>query len=151
MISASFSVVPTRCSEIGSCARNRKHVSAWTRRCPSFADEPLCTAKRNASLSTYPSQGTGFRRQASSAPLTRSIALAARPHSTDSDSVELVLCGPCRRVARSIKKELPPDPVSLILCPPKHRVPNDASQKAPSLSSSQSSFALFMTRDHSDE
>ena len=37
MMSASFSVVLTRCSETGSCARNRKHVSAWTRRCPSLA------------------------------------------------------------------------------------------------------------------
>ena len=140
MMSASFSAVSTRCSELGSCNRKRKHVSAWTRSCPSFADEPLCTAKRNASFSTYPSQGTGFRRQASSAPLTRSIALAARPHSIDSDSVELVLCGPCRRLAHSIKKELPLDPVSLTLYPPKHRVPNDASQKVLSLSSSQSSF-----------
>ena len=36
-----------------------------------------------------------------------------------------------------------PTPVSLILYPPKHHVPNDASQKVLSLSSSQSSFALF--------
>ena len=36
----SFSVVSTVCSEIGRCARNRKHISAWTRRCPSLADEP---------------------------------------------------------------------------------------------------------------
>ena len=40
MVSASFSVVSTLCSEIRSCARNRKHISAWTRRCPSLADEP---------------------------------------------------------------------------------------------------------------
>ena len=100
MISASFSVVLTRCSEIGSCTRNRKHVSAWTRRCPSFAEEPLLTAMRSASR----------------APLTRSIVLAARPHSIDSDSVELVLGGPCRRLAHSIKKELPLDPRQLDFC-----------------------------------
>ena len=52
MISASFAVVLTRCSEIGNRVKKRKHVSAWTRRCPSFADEPLPTAMRSASLST---------------------------------------------------------------------------------------------------
>ena len=52
MMSASFSVVLTRCIEIGCCAKKRKQVSAWTRRYPSFPDEPLLTAMRSAPLST---------------------------------------------------------------------------------------------------
>ena len=81
--------------------------------------------------------------------MTRSIALAALLHSIDSNSVELVLWGPCRRPAHSIKKELPLDPVSLTLYPPKHLVPNDAPQKVLSLGSSQFSSALFMMRENS--
>ena len=55
----------------------------------------------------------------------------------------------CGRLAHSIKKELPLDPVSLTLYSPKHLVPNDASQKVLSLSTSQSSCALFIMRHHS--
>ena len=89
MMSASFSVVLTVRRVIGSCARKRK-----TRLRADTEMPELCW---------------------SSASLTRSIALAARPHSIDSASVELVLCGPCRRLAHSIKKEVPLDPVNLTL------------------------------------
>ena len=43
--------------------------------------------------------------------------MAARLHSFDSDSVELVLCGPCKRLAHSIKKELPLGPRQLDFVP----------------------------------
>ena len=102
-------------------------------------------------MSELPLQRTGTKRHASQMLLKRSVALAARRHSMASALAELVLSGPCRRHANSVKKELLLDPASLILHPPKHRVPNDAPQKLLSRKSAQSSPALFITRDHSGQ
>ena len=130
-------------------AGNRKHISAWTRRCPSLADEPQPLRGAEHFLSELPLQRTGTKRHASQMLLKRSVALATRRHSMASALAELVLSGPCRRHANSVKKELLLDPEGLILHPPKHRVPNDAPQKLLSHKSPQSSPALFITRDHS--
>ena len=114
MMSASCSVVLTLCSVIGRFARKRKrHGDA---RALLMSSSPLPSAARHPRSHH---KGTGFKRQASSAPSTRSMALAARPHSIDSASVELVLCSPCRRLGYSIKKELPLDPVILTFVSPK--------------------------------
>ena len=139
MMSASFSVVLTLCSVIGKLRQETKSTSLRGHGDARASLKNLCSPPCVAHRCPRSHHRTLVSKlQASSAPLTRSMTFAARPHSIDPASVELVLFGPCRRLAHSIKKELPLDPVKLTLYPPKHLVPHDASQKVLSLSSSQS-------------